>query len=377
MTGLRPYTIVSKEHTMPSTCKISLIIPVFNVEPWLNDCLSSVQNQSFQDWEAILINDCSQDASKEIMESYAGADQRYTILEHTKNMGLGAARNTGCQHAGGEFLCFLDSDDVLANNALENLYQAAQSHGADMVIGDFHTFIDKKEKPHANKNYPLQNSFLNFFPKETETLDWTTLKDKYEKLILSSFTITCWGKLFRRQLWAELNCHVPENLLMAEDIIPVKKFFHSSKIIVSCPFVTVLYRRRYNSNTGQRTKKSLEILRAYPLAMESFQSIPHWKTLRLEMEKFFIRSFRFSILFVIPRKDWWHFYTQCAPLIAKMEYAKTEKKLDGLNLHKWKRKSFIVFLHLMILTFNSMIRSQVIYHLPPSWVRQLRVWFNK
>ena len=362
---------------MSSTYKISLIIPVFNVEPWLNECLDSVQNQSFQDWEAILVNDCSQDASNEILESYAKADQRYTIIQHTENMGLGAARNTGCSHAIGEFLFFLDSDDLLTYNALEDLYNTAKEYSADMVISDFHPFKDKGEKFSSKKKYPLQDSFCNLFPKENKILKWDTIEEKQDTLIDSSFTIACWSKLFRRQLWIQWNCHVPGNLRMAEDIIPVKKFFHSSEIIVTCPTVSILYRLRKSSHTGQRTKKALEILRAYPLAMEEFQSIPNWDILHLKIERFFIHSFLFYISQLIPYTYWWYFYSQYGEIIKSMKYAQKIKYFNGIHLKKWQKHSPLVFLYIVLLAFRNISRQYLIQILPSLLVQQIRKWKGK
>ena len=98
--------------------KLSIIIPVYNVEPYLRECLESVLQQSFADWEAICVNDGSTDNSATILEEYGHKDDRFKIVNQP-NGGLSAARNTGLKAATGEYVLFLDSDDWLEGNALE------------------------------------------------------------------------------------------------------------------------------------------------------------------------------------------------------------------------------------------------------------------
>lgn len=103
--------------------KFSIIIPVYNVESYLRECLDSVLNQTFSDWEAICINDGSTDGSASILEEYAPKDSRFKNMNQP-NGGLSAARNTGLKTAKGEYILFLDSDDWLESNALETIAKA-------------------------------------------------------------------------------------------------------------------------------------------------------------------------------------------------------------------------------------------------------------
>ena len=105
--------------------KISIIIPVYNVEKYLKTCLDSVINQTYQNLEIILVNDGSTDNSGKICEEYKRTNSRI-ILIHKKNEGLSAARNTGLGIATGEYISFLDSDDYISNDMLETLYNSLQ-----------------------------------------------------------------------------------------------------------------------------------------------------------------------------------------------------------------------------------------------------------
>ncbi len=106
-----------------SNMRFSIIIPVYNVEPYLRQCLDSVLGQTFGDWEAVCVNDGSIDGSQEILEDYAAKDSRFIIVRQP-NGGLSAARNTGLREAQGEYVLFLDSDDWLEFDALETVAEA-------------------------------------------------------------------------------------------------------------------------------------------------------------------------------------------------------------------------------------------------------------
>ena len=105
--------------------KISIIIPVYNTEKYLHECLDSVINQTLKDIEIICIDDGSADNSYQVLQGYADKDSRFVILQQ-ENKGAGRARNNGLKNATGEFVAFLDSDDYYADNTvLEKLYNSA------------------------------------------------------------------------------------------------------------------------------------------------------------------------------------------------------------------------------------------------------------
>ena len=110
---------------MVITMLFSLIIPVYNVEAYLRDCLDSVLNQTFADWEAVCVNDGSTDGSAAILDDYAAKDERLRVVSQA-NAGLSAARNAGMDAAKGDYILFLDSDDWLEDNALETIANALQ-----------------------------------------------------------------------------------------------------------------------------------------------------------------------------------------------------------------------------------------------------------
>ena len=113
--------------------KISIVVPVFNVEPYLRDCLDSVLAQTFRDLEIICVDDGSTDGSSAILAEYAKTDDRIRVIRQP-NGGLSAARNAGMDAATGIYLYFFDSDDMLASNALDRLYELAEEHNLDQIL---------------------------------------------------------------------------------------------------------------------------------------------------------------------------------------------------------------------------------------------------
>ena len=112
---------------------ISIIVPIYNVEQYLAECLESLVNQTLRDIEIICVNDASPDNSKDIAEQYAMRDSRVRVVSHVKNQGLGPARNTGVENATASYIMFVDSDDVVTTNMAEKLYSEMISKPVDMV----------------------------------------------------------------------------------------------------------------------------------------------------------------------------------------------------------------------------------------------------
>ena len=129
--------------------KVSIIIPCYNVEKYLRNCLNSVLSQTFDDWEAICVDDGSPDSSGAILDEYSNSiDHRFKVI-HQENQGLSMARNNGLKLAKGDYIYFLDSDDAIHPQCLEIAYGLAQKHNAELVC--FNTYKGNKEKFEINK----------------------------------------------------------------------------------------------------------------------------------------------------------------------------------------------------------------------------------
>ena len=153
--------------------KVSIVIPVYNVETYLKQCLDSVINQTLREIEIICINDGSTDKSLSILEEYANADNM--IIKSISNSGLSVARNCGMQLARGEYIYFLDSDDYLELNAMEHLYNESKKKDLDILYFDANVFYDGetlREEYISKGEYKGVYSGIDFFNKSVEARDY-------------------------------------------------------------------------------------------------------------------------------------------------------------------------------------------------------------
>ena len=177
---------------------ISVIIPVYNVENYLRQCLDSIINQTLNDIEIICVDDGSTDKSLDILKEYKQKDNRITILTQ-QNLHAGVARNTGYKTATGKYLSFLDSDDFFELNMLEDMYNQAEKDGSDVVVCGYRGYSNKTHQ--YIKNYPIDSKLTAMSPVEPQQLG--------EKLFEVS-GLNAWSKLFKKELFDEYNLHFEE-----------------------------------------------------------------------------------------------------------------------------------------------------------------------
>ena len=171
------------------TTKVSIIVPVYNVELYLEECLCSIINQTFYDIEIILINDGSTDRSLEIMEFFALKDKRIQLISQ-QNRGVSEARNTGIRAASGEYILFVDSDDIILTNTIEILYNKIIHTGSDLLLGNvLYYYPDGSKTLVSKRNKVLSN--LTCIPSETFFTKYMTGND----FILLVYLFFCKRKL--------------------------------------------------------------------------------------------------------------------------------------------------------------------------------------
>lgn len=165
--------------------KISVIVPVYNVESYLADCLDSILKQSFMDIEVICINDGSSDGSLEILEKYAKKDSRIQIVSQ-ENQGLSGARNTGIEYATGKYLCFVDSDDMLAAGALQKIFDSFQKEDADLIC--YNTSV-----LYESETLAMQDNKKDYFRRKEEYLEPATGIELFEQMMGNEdFCVAAW-----------------------------------------------------------------------------------------------------------------------------------------------------------------------------------------
>ncbi|WP_169393141.1 MULTISPECIES: glycosyltransferase family 2 protein [Psychrobacter] len=147
---------------------VSVIVPVYNVEQYIDDCLNSIKQQSYKNLEIIMVEDCSTDNSLQMLQSHLD-DKRIKLIQHKENRGLSAARNTGIKAATGEYLMFVDSDDIIDSNLISVCLDCALQKNADVITYGFVPFKDGLTQPELAyptnnlniKSVMLDNSYFN------------------------------------------------------------------------------------------------------------------------------------------------------------------------------------------------------------------------
>ncbi|MDD2494154.1 MAG: glycosyltransferase [Tissierellia bacterium] len=194
---------------MTQELKLSVIVPVYKVEKFISKCIDSILNQTFSNFELILIDDGSPDKSGTICDEYAKKDNRIIVI-HKANGGVSSARNVGLYMAKGEYIIFIDADDYIESNMFELMLQEAYNKNADVVICDFFIqwrLVNKKTKENINTQPKLF------------TLD----------LIKCDTTPSFCNKIIKKNLFINNDIDFPEGIILGEDYltqIKLSTFYH-------------------------------------------------------------------------------------------------------------------------------------------------------
>ena len=218
---------------------ISIIVPIYKAEKYLRKCIDGILQQSFTDFQLILVDDGSPDSSGEICDEYASKDSRIEVV-HKNNGGVTSARKCGVEHAKGRYSIQIDSDDWVESSLLEDLYQKAIKEDADMVICDFWEHCD------GNTVYSKQ---------EPKSLEHTEVM----KEMFSTLKGTMWNKLIRTSCYKQCNIQFYEDLVLIEDLFLMFQFLLHPLKVAYVPKALYHYERNTNPNSltmahGERFK---------------------------------------------------------------------------------------------------------------------------
>lgn len=223
---------------------ISVIIPMYNTEKFIGECLQSLANQTLQDFEIIIVDDCSTDNSMNVAMSFNSKfDARLRIAKLSKNSGYpGVPRNFAIEEARGDYVYFLDSDDFLSATALEDLYVVAEKFNADVVHADWFISCQK-----INGKFEFEQSSYQMGDFVTEpTLETFDIGKRVTNFTQKKFIWNACNKLFHRQFLIDNNIRFPEARTY-EDFVFVFMCLVTAKNYVRVPFANYCYRIRDNS----------------------------------------------------------------------------------------------------------------------------------
>ena len=189
--------------------KVSVVIPIYNVEEFLNECLDSIVYQTLEDIEIICVNDGSTDNSLDILNSYAKNDNRFIIISQ-ENGGHAVATNLGMSLAKGEYLYLMDSDDILKITALEETYNYAKEKNADFILFQSLNYDMDENKYYKTNIYSMEH-IADFV--DESIFDYNDLEE-----MIFDIPVTPWSKLYKNQFIKDIGASFPEGLVFDDNI---------------------------------------------------------------------------------------------------------------------------------------------------------------
>lgn len=324
--------------------QVSIIIPIYNVEKYLEDCLNSIKNQQFQNYEVLMVNDGSPDNCHEICQRFAASDERFKYFWQ-ENRGVSAARNNGLSHATGKYIYFMDPDDTFSPDFLEAMYEEAERTNADFVINASVLFsltppkefdLAKTVPGHYDTN--LENYFVNGY---------------------------LWFKLLRRDLIERANvkfvegCHYREDELFGLMLYPYAKNYslikqgyyyyrqHGESALAKVvknrqkygESMTIFLSRIFNFYKERNLESYIPLaIKMLPFAHEWPNKQHYWKLMQSLNRQFDLEKWK-SLMHIlhqaaIRKRSYFSFLLNNWWLYNKGKLKKLRKKVFSIKLHK-------------------------------------------
>lgn len=240
---------------------VSIIVPVYNSERYLQECIDTILAQSFTDFEIILVNDGSKDNSGKICDNNALKDSRIKVI-YQANSGVTAARRNGLEHARGEWISFIDSDDTIPQTAIEALVQASESFDCDFVVG------------HLREVQIIPPSIISL--------------DRWREICISGVPLLPgpWCRLIRRSLFDNWTLDIPRDIIKGEDMLMnIRLAFNMTKNVVEVHQKVYNYRENFSSCVHTFIQDAAYEERYHQLRMQSIPAEYHDCYLKASVHK--------------------------------------------------------------------------------------------
>ena len=309
----------------------SLILPVFNVEPFLKDCLDSISNQTFKNFEVICINDGSTDNSMSVLKEYAQKDTRFKIISQ-ENQGQGVARNKGLKSAKGEYIVFVDPDDWLETNALEEIYTCFKQTKAEVIEFNFREYNDYSGKfrfiNHANRMKKTFN--YDLVPKNYYS--WQDVK----KGCLYRLELHIWTRAYSKKFLDKINArfaptkHGEDHLFAHIVLLNASAIYYLDQYLYN-------YRCRKGSAVNSISDNNLGVFENIELIKEYLIENNFYEELKDEFKDYqiIVMSWHYKN---VPSNMLDEYRSKCLKYLTPKEYKKM------LHLVKYKHTSLLEFI---------------------------------
>lgn len=261
--------------------KFSILVPVYNVEKYLHECLDSIMMQTYEDFEVILVNDGSNDNSALICTQYENQYPEKIKVFHNKNRGLLLTRRFALRHAQGDYVVFVDSDDYVSKELLETLNNAFTEYNSDMVIYNFYRFNDGSSDM-SSPNIPFSHNTI---------FDDCNKQELYESFILYHTFSNMWIKAIKRSCIDIENDYTHLNISNGEDIIQSFELFTRTNKIIYISKNLYYYRKNQGSLTMKIDNRDYKNYLTW--SMLSIEYIKKWHLPNDLYYKFYARQMSF------------------------------------------------------------------------------------
>jgi len=241
--------------------KVSVVIPVYNVENYLSECLDSIVDQTLTDIEIICINDGSTDNSLKILKEYANKDTRITIIDQ-ENKGHAAATNRGIKLAKGKYIYLMDSDDILDTTALKETVKIAEEKNVDFVIFQAINYYMDSDGYAKKEKYSMDE--LADYVKD-KVFNWKDIKE-----YIFSIAVTPWSKLYKTEFIKNNNIEFPEGLVFDDNVFFWDSLFTAQRITF---YKKYLFTRRWHtaSSTMSGNRNFFDSIQIFDLIFDTFK----------------------------------------------------------------------------------------------------------
>lgn len=271
--------------------KISVIMPVYNIEKYVSEAVNSILSQTFSDFELIILDDKSIDNTLNIAKKFAQKDDRIRVIELEEHQKQGVGRNIGIQEAKGEYIMFLDGDDIAEKTFLEKMYAAITRSESDIAMCKFRTLDDKTKK--ITETHPF--GAIKDLPKDLAEQGFT-----YKDIKKQLFTIPniVWNKIYKRDFILENHLELPAVITMCEDIIFGINATVRAKKIVYVDENLLLYRiNRPKASSGGRDEAYFDNFTMYDILSQNFKDLGIYE----EIKKYFITDAIYTLIWFLGR----------------------------------------------------------------------------
>lgn len=259
---------------------VSIIVPIYNAEQYLRRCVDSILNQEYTDYELLLVNDGSTDASGDICEEYGDRDSRVIVIQK-ENTGVSDSRNRALDRARGKYLQFLDSDDWITPDATRLFVRAAEEYGCDMVISDFYRVVGERLSPKGDieeEGVLTREEFAAHMMENPADFYYGVL----------------WNKLYRRDIVEEHKLRMDTDISWCEDFMFNLEYIRYAKVFYALHAPIYYYVKRKGSlasqgiNISKTVKMKLNVFEYYNNFYKHVLEEEDYEKNRLQVYRFFI-----------------------------------------------------------------------------------------